>query len=281
MCQLSAFIPWNNTEIQTNSFLLHSNKIGNNCFSSQINSPTCGPYSILAVSSEVWSIVYRTFPKTCKYISTLKPLWFTLQHPCLLSTMSFLPFTVQSLERDFCIPNLFSFVLSLLQLSFYWKTQIMIFVLLKVNRHFSVIISLGRHFLATALMDSPYFSKLHFPALSGHQSILICHVPLWTTIEVSLILFSTGLHISLEKEMATHSRILAWRIPGTAEPGGLPSMESHRVGQDWSNLAAASHQCLSSLEIFFSFYSLVRFALGVCLSEIAFILKSSIVSICQ
>ena len=37
---------------------------------------------------------------------------------------------------------------------------------------------------------------------------------------------------ALEKEMATHSSVLAWRIPGTAEPGGLPSMESHRVGHD-------------------------------------------------
>ena len=37
---------------------------------------------------------------------------------------------------------------------------------------------------------------------------------------------------ALEKEMATHSSILAWRIPGTAEPGGLPSMVSHRVGHD-------------------------------------------------
>ena len=36
----------------------------------------------------------------------------------------------------------------------------------------------------------------------------------------------------LEKEMATHSSILAWRIPGTEEPGGLPSMGSHRVGHD-------------------------------------------------
>ena len=38
--------------------------------------------------------------------------------------------------------------------------------------------------------------------------------------------------------MATHSSVLAWRIPGTGEPGGLPSMASHRVGQDWSDLAA-------------------------------------------
>ena len=45
---------------------------------------------------------------------------------------------------------------------------------------------------------------------------------------------------ALKKEMATHSSILAWRIPGTGEPGGLPSMGSHRVGHDWSNLAAAA-----------------------------------------
>ena len=37
---------------------------------------------------------------------------------------------------------------------------------------------------------------------------------------------------ALEKEMATHSSVLAWRIPGTAEPGGLPSMGSHRVEYD-------------------------------------------------
>ena len=45
---------------------------------------------------------------------------------------------------------------------------------------------------------------------------------------------------ALEKEMATHSSVLAWRIPGTGEPGGLPSMGSHRVGHDWSVLAAVS-----------------------------------------
>ena len=46
---------------------------------------------------------------------------------------------------------------------------------------------------------------------------------------------------ALEKEMATHSSVLAWRIPGMEEPGGLPSMGSHRVGHDWSDLAAAAH----------------------------------------
>ena len=45
---------------------------------------------------------------------------------------------------------------------------------------------------------------------------------------------------ALEKEMATHSSDLAWRIPGTEEPGGLLSMGSHRVGHDWSDLAVAA-----------------------------------------
>ena len=45
---------------------------------------------------------------------------------------------------------------------------------------------------------------------------------------------------ALEKEMATDSSVLAWRIPGTVEPGGLLSMGSHRVRHDWSDLAAAA-----------------------------------------
>ena len=44
---------------------------------------------------------------------------------------------------------------------------------------------------------------------------------------------------ALEKEMATHSSVLAWRIPGMGEPRGLTSMGSHRVGHDWSGLAVA------------------------------------------
>ena len=44
----------------------------------------------------------------------------------------------------------------------------------------------------------------------------------------------------LEKEMATHSSVLTWRISGTGEPGGLPSLGSHRVRHDWSDLAAGA-----------------------------------------
>ena len=47
-----------------------------------------------------------------------------------------------------------------------------------------------------------------------------------------------SIHRYQEKEMATHSSVLAWSIPGTGEPGGLPSMGSHRVGYDWSDLEA-------------------------------------------
>ena len=52
----------------------------------------------------------------------------------------------------------------------------------------------------------------------------------------------------LKKEMATHSSVLAWRIPGTGEPGGLPSMGSHRVGHDWSDSAAAAAASLRKIK---------------------------------
>ena len=49
---------------------------------------------------------------------------------------------------------------------------------------------------------------------------------------------------ALEKEMATHSSVLTWRIPGMGEPGGLPSTGSHRVGHDWSDLSSSSSKAL-------------------------------------
>ena len=59
----------------------------------------------------------------------------------------------------------------------------------------------------------------------------------WT--RLSDFTFTFHFH-ALEKEMATHSSVLAWRIPGTAEPDGLPSLGLHRVGHDCSDLAAAA-----------------------------------------
>ena len=57
---------------------------------------------------------------------------------------------------------------------------------------------------------------------------------------------------ALEKEVATHSSVLAWRILGMGEPGGLPSMGSHRVGHDCSDLAAAATAARVYLNIYLS-----------------------------
>ena len=50
--------------------------------------------------------------------------------------------------------------------------------------------------------------------------------------------------------MATHSSVLAWRIPGMGEPGTLPSMGSHRIGHDWRDLAAAAASIANKSDIF-------------------------------
>ena len=70
--------------------------------------------------------------------------------------------------------------------------------------------------------------------------------------------FTFTLHFhALEKEMGTHSSVLAWRVPGTGEPGGLPSMGSHRVGHDWSDLAAAATGMVTDYNLIISLDSLV------------------------
>ena len=85
--------------------------------------------------------------------------------------------------------------------------------------------------------------------MAPHSSTLASKIP-WTEepavhgvtegrTRLSEFTFTFHFH-ALEKEMETHSSVLAWRIPGMGEPGGLPSMGSHRVGHDWSDLAAAA-----------------------------------------
>ena len=58
--------------------------------------------------------------------------------------------------------------------------------------------------------------------------------------------------------MATHSNILAWRIPGTGDPVGLPSMGSHRVGHNWTDLAAAAAACMDTLEGYIPLIQYIR-----------------------
>jgi len=59
---------------------------------------------------------------------------------------------------------------------------------------------------------------------------------------------------ALEKEMATHSSVLAWRIPGTGQPGGLPSMGSHRVRHDCNDLAVALYHLTETVMVLFKSY---------------------------
>ena len=79
--------------------------------------------------------------------------------------------------------------------------------------------------------DTPLqYSCLENPMDGGAWKAAVCGVAKsWT--QMSDFTFSFHFH-ALEKEMATHSSVLAWRIPGTGEPGGLLSLGSHRVGHD-------------------------------------------------
>ena len=83
----------------------------------------------------------------------------------------------------------------------------------------------------------------------GRRSLVGCSPwGLEESARLSNFTFTFHFH-ALEKEMATHSSVLAWRVPGTAEPGGLPSMGSHRVRHDWSDLAAAAAVAQSCLTL--------------------------------
>ena len=104
----------------------------------------------------------------------------------------------------------------------------------------------------------------------------------WHDWAASISLFTFHFH-ALEKEMATHSSVLAWRIPGMGEPGGLPSMGSHRVGHDWSDLAAAAaagiytkDQGHNSLVFLFPLQSSKRMGLVTRLSCVQGLRRSSL-----
>ena len=78
--------------------------------------------------------------------------------------------------------------------------------------------------------------------------------------------------------MATHSNVLAWRIPGMAEPGGLPSVGSHRVGHDWSDLAvAAAIFCCLSVPHLYPFLCRWTFRLSPCLDYCEVVVNSAAV----
>jgi len=106
-----------------------------------------------------------------------------------------------------------------------------------LETHFSVC-SLTFLFLYCIIRCPLQYSCLENPMDGGPWYAAVHEVSnSWT--QLSDFPFTFHVH-ALEKEMATHSSVLAWRIPGMGEPGGLLSMGSHRVGHDWSDLAAAA-----------------------------------------
>ena len=92
----------------------------------------------------------------------------------------------------------------------------------------------------------------------GWRSLIGCiHGVAKTGTRLSHFTFTFHFH-ALEKEMATHSTVLAWRIPGMGEPGGLLFIGSHRVGHNWSDLAAAAAAATLKVISLWSFLSFLR-----------------------
>ena len=97
--------------------------------------------------------------------------------------------------------------------------------------------------LQYSCLDNPMDGGAWWAAVHG-----VAEGPTW----LSDFTFTFHFH-ALEKEMATHSSVLAWRIPGMGEPGGLLSMGSHRVRHDWSDLAAAATVLCPHIPIHYAF----------------------------
>ena len=83
-------------------------------------------------------------------------------------------------------------------------------------------------------------NALQYSCLDGGAWWTAVHGVAQSRTQLSDFTFTFHFH-ALEKEMATHSSVLAWRIPGIGEPGGLPSMGSHRVGHDLKRLSSSSN----------------------------------------
>ena len=98
----------------------------------------------------------------------------------------------------------------------------------------SFLILILRFFISSFSSCFRYRVRLfYFSPVSWGRLVFLWTFPL-------ALLLQCPIGFGLEKEMATHSSILAWRISGMGEPGGLLSMGSYRVGDNWSNLAAAA-----------------------------------------
>ena len=125
--------------------------------------------------------------------------------------------------------------------------------------------SLGREYPLGKKEGNPQYSCLENPRVrrawqatsTGMQRVEYD----WSNFVCNIFVLGSAL---LEKAMATHSSTLAWRIPGTEEPGRLPSMGSHRIRHNWRDLAAAAALLFNC---YFLFHSLIQVSnLGVGIS---------------
>ena len=125
-------------------------------------------------------------------------------------------------------------------LEVYWESEEMVFCLASVIDSVFSFLKVTSREKAMARHSSALAWQIPWTELPGGLqsmgSLGVGHD--WAT-SLSFSLSTFHFH-ALEKEMATHSNVLAWRIPGMGEPDGLPSMGSHRVRHNWSDLAAAA-----------------------------------------
>ena len=133
----------------------------------------------------------------------------------------------------------------------------------KVSPESSLVVPLSAcfaHSICASFFFLNHFLQLFLP--TGSFTVDHEHFFFFSLLKASNYLYLWLIHFhALEKAVATHSSTLAWRIPETGDPGGLPSMGLHRVGHDWGDFAAAAAAWLIH-SLFFStmahFYGFVQ-----------------------
>ena len=124
----------------------------------------------------------------------------------------------------------------------FWIFKLIYFQFFKKRKHLCVYILNKQRFKIYSRRKRWHPTLVLLPRKShGWRSLVGCSPwGCYSRVRLRDFTFTYQFH-ALEKEMATHSSVLGWRIPGTGEPGGLPSMGSHRIVHDWSDLAAARY----------------------------------------